>query len=104
MTYRARQYGASITEVPIKFVDREAGESKMSSFIVFEALGLVTFWGLGRIVHGRGGSSRARAARRLLRPVQVPPPPLVVSYPGGAATTPTDTEDRSGRYDRQGAT
>ena len=52
MTYRARQHGAAITEVPIRFVDREAGESKMSSFIVFEALGLVTWWGLGRIVHG----------------------------------------------------
>jgi dolichol-phosphate mannosyltransferase len=52
MTYRARQYGGAITEVPIKFVDREVGESKMSSFIVVEALGLVTFWGLGRIVHG----------------------------------------------------
>jgi dolichol-phosphate mannosyltransferase len=52
MTYRARQYGAVITEVPIKFVDREAGESKMSSFIVVEALGLVTFWGLGRIARG----------------------------------------------------
>ena len=25
MTYRARQHGAAITEVPIKFVDREAG-------------------------------------------------------------------------------
>ena len=52
MTYRARQFGAVITEVPIKFVDREAGESKMSSFIVVEALGLVTYWGLGRIVRG----------------------------------------------------
>jgi dolichol-phosphate mannosyltransferase len=52
MTYRARQLGADITEVPIKFVDREAGESKMSSFIVIEALGLVTWWGLGRVVHG----------------------------------------------------
>ena len=52
MTYRARQHGAAITEVPISFVDREAGESKMSSFIVIEALGLVTWWGLGRCVHG----------------------------------------------------
>jgi dolichol-phosphate mannosyltransferase len=63
MTYRARQYGALITEVPIKFVDREAGESKMSSFIVVEALGLVTFWGLGRIAHGAQhlfGGSRSR--------------------------------------------
>ena len=67
MTYRARQYGAVITEVPIKFVDREAGESKMSSFIVVEALGLVTFWGLGRIVHGAqhllsGSRKKARAS------------------------------------------
>ena len=34
MTYRAKPDGGRITEVPIKFVDREAGESKMSSFIV----------------------------------------------------------------------
>ncbi len=31
MTYRAKQHGARITEVPISFVDRTAGESKMSS-------------------------------------------------------------------------
>ncbi len=52
MTYRAKQHGAAITEVPISFVDREAGESKMSSFIVVEALGLVTWWGLGRLARG----------------------------------------------------
>jgi dolichol-phosphate mannosyltransferase len=54
MTYRAKQHGAAITEVPISFVDRAAGESKMSSVIVVEALGLVTWWGLGRIVRGLG--------------------------------------------------
>jgi dolichol-phosphate mannosyltransferase len=54
MTYRAKQDGAAITEVPISFVDREAGESKMSSFIVIEALGLVTWWGLGRLVRAFG--------------------------------------------------
>ena len=60
MTYRAKQHGAAITEVPISFVDREAGESKMSSFIVVEALALVTWWALGRLVHGvrRFGRSR----------------------------------------------
>jgi dolichol-phosphate mannosyltransferase len=52
MTYRAKRAGASITEIPIRFVDRVAGESKMSSAIVVEALGLVTWWGLGRL--GRG--------------------------------------------------
>ena len=61
MTYRARQHGAVITEVPISFVDRQAGESKMSSVIVIEALGLVTWWGLGRVVRGVG---RALSPRR----------------------------------------
>lgn len=51
MTYRAKQHGAKVTEVPISFVDRVAGTSKMSSRIVVEALGLVTWWGLGRMLH-----------------------------------------------------
>jgi dolichol-phosphate mannosyltransferase len=63
MTYRARQHGATIAEVPISFVDREAGESKMSSFIVVEALGLVTWWGLGRVVHGMGRIFSGRRRR-----------------------------------------
>jgi len=54
MTYRAKQHGAAITEVPISFVDREAGESKMSSLIVIEALGLVSWWGLGRLARSFG--------------------------------------------------
>jgi dolichol-phosphate mannosyltransferase len=55
MTYRASQQGAAITEVPISFVDRAAGESKMSSIIVIEALGLVTWWGLGRVARALAG-------------------------------------------------
>jgi dolichol-phosphate mannosyltransferase len=51
MTYRAKQAGAQVAEVPIRFVDRVAGESKMSGKIVVEALGLVTWWGLGRVWH-----------------------------------------------------
>ena len=57
MTYRAKQHGAVIREVPISFVDRAAGESKMSSFIVVEALALVTWWALGRLA----GPLRRRA-------------------------------------------
>ncbi len=52
MTYEAKRAGAQITEIPIRFVDRVAGESKMSSAIVVEALGLVTLWGLERWVEG----------------------------------------------------
>ena len=62
MTYRAKEHGATIIEVPISFVDREAGESKMSSRIVVEALALVTWWGMGRLLRGaRGGSRRSQS-------------------------------------------
>jgi dolichol-phosphate mannosyltransferase len=71
MTYRAKQVGASIVEVPIRFVDRELGESKMSSAIVVEALGLVTWWGLGRAVRGTGRLLRGQRAER----PRVPVPP-----------------------------
>ena len=54
MTYAARRAGAPILEVPIRFVDRVEGDSKMSMFIVVEALGLVTLWGLERL----GGALR----------------------------------------------
>lgn len=50
MTYRSRLAGLRITEVPIAFVDRERGESKMSSSIIIEALGLVTKWGFQRLL------------------------------------------------------
>jgi dolichol-phosphate mannosyltransferase len=44
MTYRAKENGASIIEVPISFKDRLRGESKMSRAIVIEALVIVTKW------------------------------------------------------------
>jgi dolichol-phosphate mannosyltransferase len=48
MTYRARTAGASIKEVPITFIDRVQGSSKMSGAIVVEALLLVTLWAVER--------------------------------------------------------
>ncbi|HEY3669911.1 MAG TPA: polyprenol monophosphomannose synthase [Acidimicrobiia bacterium] len=42
MTDRARVQGAVMVEVPIEFRDRTAGESKMSSAIIREALVMVT--------------------------------------------------------------
>ena len=38
--------------MPISFIDRAAGESKMSIVIVVEAFGLVTWWALGRLARG----------------------------------------------------
>ncbi|MGA2528263.1 MAG: polyprenol monophosphomannose synthase [Acidimicrobiales bacterium] len=49
MTYRAIKVGARVKEVPIRFVDRELGTSKMSTYTVVEALGLVTWWGAVRV-------------------------------------------------------
>ncbi len=49
MTYRARRAGVKIVEVPISFVDREVGESKMSGSIVVEALVMVTRRGFSRL-------------------------------------------------------
>jgi dolichol-phosphate mannosyltransferase len=46
MAYRMARVGDVIREIPITFVDRTEGESKMSSRIIVEALGLVTLWGI----------------------------------------------------------
>jgi dolichol-phosphate mannosyltransferase len=53
MTYRVRNTGGRIDEVPIAFTDRVRGNSKMSWRIVVEAMALVTWWGLRDRVLGR---------------------------------------------------
>lgn len=50
MALAARAAGATITEVPIIFVERINGVSKMSGAIVREALIQTTLWGLRRLV------------------------------------------------------
>jgi dolichol-phosphate mannosyltransferase len=50
MARRVLAAGMTIVEVPITFVERERGQSKMSGGIVREALWRVTLWGLGRLV------------------------------------------------------
>ncbi len=50
MAHKAAMAGATIEEVPIRFVDRVEGRSKMSTYTVVEALALVTWWGLRRLV------------------------------------------------------
>lgn len=46
LAWRAFQRGLNVREVPITFVEREAGTSKMSKKIVAEALWRVTIWGV----------------------------------------------------------
>ena len=90
MTYRAKQNGAAVCEVPISFVDRTAGESKMSSFIVIEALALVTWWGLGRLW---AGTRRARPADRAGRRTATATKPATASRNGSGTTSETGTGD-----------
>jgi dolichol-phosphate mannosyltransferase len=53
MTRRVHAARMNIVEVPITFVERERGESKMSGAIVREALWRVTVWGAARLVPRR---------------------------------------------------
>jgi len=62
LTRRAIAAGFRVVEVPITFVEREFGESKMSRAIVAEAMAQVTTWGI-RQRFGRG-LRPARRARR----------------------------------------
>jgi dolichol-phosphate mannosyltransferase len=48
LAYRASKAG-SVVEVPITFVERVNGKSKMTLAIVLEALTKVTFWGIKRV-------------------------------------------------------
>jgi len=58
LAWRAKQRGFVVTEVPITFVEREVGTSKMSRKIVTEALWRVTVWGVDR---------RAKSLTRVFR-------------------------------------
>jgi dolichol-phosphate mannosyltransferase len=62
MTYRVRNCGGTITEVPIAFTDRVRGNSKMSWRIIVEAMLLVTWWGARDRIFRRRGRGRRRQA------------------------------------------
>jgi dolichol-phosphate mannosyltransferase len=57
MAWRACQRGYRVVEVPITFVERTRGASKMSRAIVLEALWRITAWGVADRLHrGRRGA------------------------------------------------
>ncbi|GAC1532901.1 MAG: polyprenol monophosphomannose synthase [Acidimicrobiales bacterium] len=66
LVHRAVMLGAKVIEVPITFVDRELGESKMSASIISEALALVSWWS----VRDRLFPPTGRTRRSGLRPEQ----------------------------------
>ncbi|WP_437583890.1 polyprenol monophosphomannose synthase [Paramicrobacterium sp. CJ85] len=49
MLWRAHRAGLRIIEVPITFVERTQGRSKMTGGIVFEAIWRVTMWGVAAL-------------------------------------------------------
>ncbi len=53
MAIKANRNGFKIIEVPIKFVERENGHSKMSLAIVWEAWKMVSIWGFHRLINRR---------------------------------------------------
>jgi dolichol-phosphate mannosyltransferase len=58
LAWRALKAGFKVVEVPITFIEREYGDSKMSQRIVIEALVLTTVWGIDH---------RARQLRALVK-------------------------------------
>lgn len=46
LAYRTLTQGLRLTEVPIEFIERERGDSKMSGQVARESLQLITRWGL----------------------------------------------------------
>ncbi|MCL2090218.1 MAG: polyprenol monophosphomannose synthase [Micrococcales bacterium] len=64
MTWRARQAGARIVEVPIVFVERTAGASKMNRGIIVEAMVSVARWGATHRAHQIAGLFRGGRGSR----------------------------------------
>ncbi len=65
LAWRAVQRGLIVTEVPITFVERAVGTSKMSQRIVVEALWRVTVWGFDdRVTRFRRTAQKKRLLSR----------------------------------------
>jgi dolichol-phosphate mannosyltransferase len=64
MVRQVLDHGGRVIEVPIRFVERTEGESKMSMYIVVEALALVTWWAALRAIRSLRPGGRTRASLR----------------------------------------
>jgi dolichol-phosphate mannosyltransferase len=60
MTLRVLQAGLKLVEVPITFVERERGASKMSNAVIREAFIRVAQWGISARLRGRSAASVRR--------------------------------------------
>ncbi|MDX6323878.1 MAG: dolichol-phosphate mannosyltransferase [Nocardioidaceae bacterium] len=64
LTLRTVRAGLRVREVPIEFVEREQGESKMDRAVAWESLRRITTWGLAERrdqIRGRGRGVRSMA-------------------------------------------
>jgi dolichol-phosphate mannosyltransferase len=69
LAWRALKAGYRVVEVPITFIEREYGDSKMSRAIVVEALLLTTAWGIKhRAEQLKSLTTRGQRSIRSLRP------------------------------------
>lgn len=59
LTWRSVRKGLTVVEVPITFVEREVGDSKMNRSVMTESLRRITAWGVGH----RGAQARALAQK-----------------------------------------
>src|SRR3954469_25797823 len=67
LAFRTVRAGLRVVEVPIEFVERVRGESKMSRDVALESLRRITVWGLrerGRQLRGVLSRTRRRGVRR----------------------------------------
>jgi dolichol-phosphate mannosyltransferase len=82
LAYLSHKRGATIVEVPITFMDRVRGESKMSWHIIGEAMTLVTMWAF-----------RDRILRRPPKPTAAPAAPaaapIILTDPDPTPANPT---------------
>lgn len=53
LAYRTLRAGLRVTEVPIEFVERARGDSKMTPEVARESLSRITRWGIGERIHRR---------------------------------------------------
>lgn len=91
---RAVRAGYHVVEVPITFVERELGDSKMSRDILVEALWRVTAWGVGERV-GKVGKALLKDPRPAPARATVPAPArakAAVTTPAPAPVPAADTK------------
>ncbi|WP_311448297.1 apolipoprotein N-acyltransferase [Frankia nepalensis] len=114
LAWTAWRHGFSVAEVPITFVERERGSSKMSRSIIIEAFWRTALWAL---TSGRSGPAPRPAATPITVPAPAPEPALVAatgpatpqaqpttSSPSVASTAPGSTATLDTPIQQQRAT